>query len=55
MASRDAAVEGGKPPLGERLYDNVFLLLVVGNLIMIAVFTGWGLWELATMPPATLP
>ncbi|MBK9549951.1 MAG: hypothetical protein IPO52_12810 [Gemmatimonadetes bacterium] len=42
-------------PLGQRLFDNVFLLLAVGMLIMFVVYTGWGLWELATMPAATLP
>lgn len=45
----------GPPPLGQRLYDNMFLLLVVGVVIMVLVYTGWGLWELATMPPGTLP
>jgi hypothetical protein len=55
MAPRDETVEAESPPLGQRLFDNVFLLLIVGNLIMVAVFTGWGLWELLTMPAATLP
>jgi len=44
-----------RPPLGQRLYDNVFLLLFVGMLIMLVVYTGWGLWEIMTMPQATLP
>ncbi len=44
-----------RPPLGQRLFDNVFLLLAVGMLIMFVVYTGWGMWELATMPAATLP
>jgi hypothetical protein len=43
------------PPLGQRLYDNVFLLLALGIVIMIAVYTGWGIWEVATMPQGTLP
>lgn len=43
------------PPLGQRLYDNMFLLLIVGVVIMVLVYTGWGLWELATMPQGTLP
>ncbi len=43
------------PPLGQRLYDNVFLLLALGIVIMIAVYTGWGIWEIATMPQGTLP
>lgn len=42
-------------PLGQRLFDNVFLLLALGMLIMLVVFTGWGTWEIFTMPQATLP
>ena len=42
-------------PLGQRLYDNWALLLVAGLLVMVVVYTGWGLWEVITMPAATLP
>jgi hypothetical protein len=42
-------------PLGQKLYDNVFLLLALGLIVMFIVFTGWGLWEIYTLPPATLP
>jgi hypothetical protein len=42
-------------PLGQRLFDRMFLLLVLGIVIMLAVYTGWGLWEIATMPTGTLP
>lgn len=42
-------------PLGQRLFDNIFLLLVAGLLIMVAVYTGWGIWEVISLPPATLP
>jgi hypothetical protein len=42
-------------PLGQRLFDNVFLMLGLGLLIMFVVFTGWGLWEIFSMPQATLP
>lgn len=45
----------GPIPIGQRLYDNVFLLLALGIVIMLAVYTGWGIWELATMPSGTLP
>lgn len=44
-----------RPPLGQRLFDNVFLLLVLGMLIMFVVYTGWGVWEILSMPKATLP
>jgi hypothetical protein len=42
-------------PLGQRLFDNVFLLLAAGVLIMLALYTGWGLWEITSLPPARLP
>jgi hypothetical protein len=42
-------------PLGQRLYDNVFLLLILGIVVVTVLYTGWGLWEIATLPPATLP
>lgn len=44
-----------KLPLGQRLFDNVFLWLVAGILIMAAVYTGWGILEVLTLPSATLP
>jgi hypothetical protein len=42
-------------PLGQRLFDNWLLLMVAGILIMAVIYTGWGLWEIATLPTATLP
>jgi hypothetical protein len=42
-------------PLGQRLYDNWPLLMVAGIAIMAVIYTGWGLWEIATMPQAQLP
>ena len=42
-------------PLGQRLYDNWPLLMIAGIVIMAAIYTAWGLWEIATMPQATLP
>ena len=42
-------------PLGQRFFDNVFLLLVLGMVIMFLVYTGWGLWEILSMPQSTLP
>jgi len=44
-----------QPPLGQRLFDNVFLLLFAGIVVMAVLYTGWGLWEVLTLPPATLP
>lgn len=42
-------------PLGQKLYDSPFLLLIAGILIMFIFFTGWGLWEILSLPPAPLP
>jgi hypothetical protein len=42
-------------PLGQRLYDNWPLLMIAGIAIMALIYTGWGLWEIASMPPAQLP
>jgi hypothetical protein len=42
-------------PLGQRLYDNWPLLMVAGIAIMALIYTGWGLFEILTMPPAQLP
>jgi hypothetical protein len=42
-------------PLGQRLFERPFLLLVAGILIMAVFYTGWGLWEILTLPPAPLP
>ena len=42
-------------PAGQRFFDNIFLLLVLGILVMAVLYTGWGMWEVLTMPQATLP
>ncbi len=56
MSEADRPVSGEDPvPLPQRLFDNVWLLLAVGLLVMFALYTGWGLWEILTLPPATLP
>jgi len=42
-------------PLGQRLYDNWWLLLIAGLLVVSITYVGWGLWEILTLPQATLP
>jgi hypothetical protein len=44
-----------KPPLGQRIYDNPFLLLVAGILVTVVFYTLWGLWEVLSLPQAPLP
>lgn len=42
-------------PLGQRLFDSPFLLLVAGIVIVAISYTGWGLWEILSLKPAPLP
>ncbi len=42
-------------PIGQRLFDNMYLLLVLGVAVMLVVFTAWGMWEIISMPNGTLP
>lgn len=42
-------------PLGQRLFDRPFLLLTACMVIMFVFFTGWGLWEIASLTEAPLP
>lgn len=42
-------------PLGQRLFDNIFLLLAAGLIVMFVLYTGWGLWEITHLPAARLP
>lgn len=44
-----------RPPLGQRLLDRPFLLLVAGLIVMFGFYTVWGLVEVLTLPAATLP
>ena len=46
---------GNEIPLGQRLYDRPFLLLFAGIVVMVVFYTGWGLWEVLTLPTAPLP
>jgi hypothetical protein len=62
-APSDAAAPAPTPPdgpheeipLGQRLLDRPFLLLAAGMVIMFVFFTGWGLWEIASLSEAPLP
>jgi hypothetical protein len=42
-------------PFFQRLYDRTFVLMAIGFAVMLVLFTGWGLWELYSLPTATLP
>jgi hypothetical protein len=42
-------------PLGQRLLDRPFLLLVAGLVVMFGFYTIWGLVEILSLPSAPLP
>ncbi|MEZ5314204.1 MAG: hypothetical protein R2862_11455 [Thermoanaerobaculia bacterium] len=42
-------------PLGQRLFERPFLLLAAGLLVIFLFYTGWGLFEILTLPAGTLP
>ena len=44
MTQGPPAPDSGMPPLplGQRLFDNIYLLLVAGIVVMAVLYTGWG-------------
>jgi len=42
-------------PLGQRILDSPLLLLALGIVVPTMFYTVWGLIEIFTLPPATLP
>jgi len=42
-------------PLGQRLFDSPFLLLIACMIVMFVFFTGWGLFEIMSLEQAPLP
>jgi hypothetical protein len=53
MATPDSSEE--RAPLGQRLLDRPFLLLLAGLVVMFGFYTLWGLYEILSLPAATLP
>jgi hypothetical protein len=51
----EAASQTGEVPLGQRLFDRPFLLLLLGLLVMFVFYTGWGLIEIFSLSEAPLP
>ena len=46
----------GEPiPLGQRIFDSPFMLLLLGFFVPALSYTLWGLIEIFSLPSATLP
>lgn len=52
---RDSQEGREQVPLGQRLFDNWWLLLLAGLAVMLITYTAWGLVEILTLPQAPLP
>ena len=50
-----ADVRAGESATALILLVNVFLLLAAGLLVMLTLYTGWGLWEIFSLPAGRLP
>jgi hypothetical protein len=50
-----ATAETQEIPLGQRLFERPFLLLFAGLLVMFLFYTGWGMFEILTLPAGKLP
>ena len=52
---RPTSDPGAEAPFLQRLYDSPFIPLALGMVIMLVLFTFWGLWEVMNLPQAPLP
>ena len=52
---QDPEPERERVPLGQRLLDSPFLLLIACLVVFFVFYTGWGLVELASLDRAPLP
>ncbi len=42
-------------PFWQKLADSPFWLLILGIFVMVLFYTGWGIFEIMTLPTDTLP
>ena len=48
----DKREEEPRPPLMQVIFDNIFLLLLIGIVVPVVFYTIWGLLEIASIPVA---
>jgi len=51
----DASKTPPSEPLGQRLFNRPFLLLLIGLVVMFGFYTIWGIVEVMSLPQAPLP
>ena len=42
-------------PFWQKIYDRPFILLLAGLVVMFGFYTLWGIYEVMSLPAATLP
>ena len=47
--------ENNQIPTGQKMLDSPFLLLALGLIVMFLFYTGWGFFEILSLPPSLLP
>lgn len=55
MDPHDPEQDDERVPLGQRLLDSPFLLLIASIVVMSVFYTGWGMLEIASLTKAPLP
>ena len=48
----DKSDDESRPPLMQVVFDNIFLLLLIGVVVPVVFYTIWGLLEIASIPVA---
>lgn len=55
MENQEPVESKHEAPLGQRIFDSPFLLLILGLVVMFGFYTIWGFIEILSLPKATLP
>lgn len=53
--SKNGSAGDEQVPFLQKLYDRPFILLAAGIIVMVLFYTGWGFYEILSLPEATLP
>ena len=48
-------MSNGTKPVLQKFLESPFLLLFAGIVVMVVFYTAWGLFEVMSLPQATLP
>lgn len=55
MENKPNKQEDSEIPYGQKLYESPITLLILGLVVMFVFYTIWGMIEIMTLQPGTLP